>query len=182
MIETQPFELPSLVETTIHNFWTCEFSTISKSGAPVTWPVFPIYLAKKGQFLVFSPIGFPQKVLNARRNPRVSLFYSDPTGSGLTSPARVLIQGDAESPDEIFVSPRGQDKEIVAELKAQAKRLMHTQPGISQYMGVPMMRWLMDWYFMRLVIFITPRWIRWWPLGGPGDQSQLLEIPHVAAN
>jgi hypothetical protein len=182
MSDTPPFVLPRPVEATVRHFLTCEFSTFSKSGSPITWPVSPFYLARQGQFLVFSSIGLPQKAINVRRNSRVSLFYSDPTGSGLDSPAQVHIGGDAESPDEIFASPRGQDEEIVSELKAQIKQVMRLQPGTAIYLSNPLARWLMDWYFMRLAIFISPRWIRWWFPGEKDGQSHFMEVARVEEN
>jgi hypothetical protein len=100
----------------------------------------------------------------------------------LNSPAQVLIQGDAESPDEIFVSPRGQDEEIVAELRAQVEQVMRLQPGTAIYLSNPLTRWLMDWYFMRLAIFITPRWVHWWFPGDKLDRSRFIEVAHVEEN
>jgi hypothetical protein len=42
------------------------------------------------------------------------------------------------------------------------------------------MQKLMDWYYMRLLIFITPRAVRWWPNGDFSQPAQLMEVPHVA--
>ena len=100
----------------------------------------------------------------------------------MNSPAQVLIQGDAESPDEIFVSPKGQDEEIVAELKTQVGQVMRLQPGMALYLKNPLTRWLMDWYFMRLAIFISPRWIRWWFPREKVGQSHFMEVAGVEGN
>jgi len=40
-------------------------------------------------------IAFPVKAYNARKHSQVSMLFSDPTGSGLTDPPAVLVQGDA---------------------------------------------------------------------------------------
>jgi hypothetical protein len=47
------------------------------------------------QVPVTSAIGLPNKAYNARRNPKVALLFSDPTGSGLPNPPTVVVQGDA---------------------------------------------------------------------------------------
>ena len=44
-------------------------------------------------------VGYPKKAEDARRNPRVALLFSDPTGSGIESGIRVLVQGTAEVDD-----------------------------------------------------------------------------------
>ncbi len=157
-----PRPLPKAVEQTLRHFWTCEFTTLAKDGTPITWPVYPMFLAKRGQILIASPIGYPQKAIHVRRNRRVSLLYSEPTGSGLSSPARVLIQGTAEAPDIIHTSSDDSDPEIFAEVLGQIKRVMKYQPNTTMYLANPITQWLMDWYFMRLTILVTPTRICWW--------------------
>jgi hypothetical protein len=41
--------------------------------------------------VITTSIGLPHKAYNVRRNPRVALLYSDPTGSGLDSRPEVLV-------------------------------------------------------------------------------------------
>ena len=53
------------------------------------------------RFTITTSIVLAQKAFNVRRNPRVSLLFSDPTVSGLDNPPAVLVQGDAEPTDEI---------------------------------------------------------------------------------
>lgn len=48
-------------------------------------------LLDDGRFLLCTSIGLPQKVFNIRRNPKVSLLFSEPTGSDVTVPDAVLI-------------------------------------------------------------------------------------------
>ena len=75
--------LPPDVEAVVREFRTCEFATLAKDGTPIVWPTALLYRPKTGQFLVTTSIGLPQKAFNARRNPRVSLLFSNPTASGL---------------------------------------------------------------------------------------------------
>ena len=167
--------VPPDVVSVLREFRTCEFTTIAKSGAPVTWPVSARYLADQDCFLLTTSIGLPQKAFNIRRNPRVSLLYSNPFASGLNNPPAILVQGDAVAPDEIMTSP-------------------NTTPGLREYWlesifsrqfatemisHNPMMRGLMDWYYMRIVIQITPRAYFWWPNGDFSQPAQKAKAAHV---
>ncbi len=156
----------------VHRFWTCEFTTLARTGAPITWPVFPSYLAGSGRFLIAAPLGYPQKALNVRRNPYVSLLYSDPTGSGLERPGSLLIQGLAECPETIFTSVTQTDPEVLSEIQGQMRRVLREQPAVSLYLSTPLARWLMDWYFMRLLIFVSPQRVIWRPAEEQAEMAQ----------
>jgi hypothetical protein len=69
----------------------------------------------------------------------------------------VLVQGAAESPDEVTASIEGFESEV--------RRVFRRQPASGFYSGNPITRYLFDWYYMRLVIHVTPRCILWWPKG-----------------
>lgn len=99
--------LPPEVGEVFREFRTCEFSTTTRDGAPVAWPLIPLWRPEEGRFVFTTSIGLPRKAFNIRRDPRVSLLFSDPTASGLESPPAVLVQGDAEITEEIKTSPAG---------------------------------------------------------------------------
>ena len=67
----------------------------------------------------------------------------------------MLVQGDAEAPDRIETS--------VAGFENQLREVYRWQPASRAYGSDPLTRRLMDWYFMRLVIHVTPSHILWWP-------------------
>ena len=165
---THPITLPPEVEAVFHKFWTCEFSTLAKDGAPITWPVLPIFQPASSRFVFLTSIGTPQKVFNIRRNRHVSLFYSDPTGSGLIDPPAVLVQGEAQVGDQIITSMAQVDQQMRLDMQEQGRRLLKQQPAIAVYIKNRLTQYLMDWYFMRLLIVITPRRILWW---GERDQN-----------
>ncbi|MDQ4078155.1 MAG: pyridoxamine 5'-phosphate oxidase family protein, partial [Chloroflexota bacterium] len=102
--------LPTEVEKVFNEFLTCELTTFARDGTPITWPILPIYRPQPFQFLILTPIGLPQKAFHIQRNPHVSLLFSDPTGSGLVNPPAVLVQGDAEVPDEILTARETADE------------------------------------------------------------------------
>jgi hypothetical protein len=148
-------ELPPEVEDVFEEFRTCEMSTLAKDGTPITWPTLPFWYSDERRFTITTSIGLAQKALNVRRNPRVSLLFSNPTASGLENPPAVLVQGAAEAPDEIETSVVGFESEL--------RKVYLRQPASRMYGNDPLTGYLMDWYFMRLMIYVTPHRILWWP-------------------
>ncbi len=163
------FALPVEVERVFGEFRTCEFSTLARDGAPITWPLVALWQPGEQRFVLTTSIGAPNKAFNARRDGRVSMLFSDPTASGLEDPPAVLVQGDAEVPDEIHTSP--------GDLREYWKRIWRIQPAGKSYGANALTRRLMDWYYMRLYIYVRPRRILVWP---EGDFTKPpLEVDHV---
>jgi len=157
------------VEAVFREFRTCEMSTLARDGTPITWPTLPFWRPDEGRFLITTSIGLPHKAFNIRRNPRVSLLFSNPTASGLTEPPAVLVQGDADAPDEVTASVEGFEDEV--------RRVFRRQPASGFYSSNPITRYLFDWYYMRLTIYVSPRRILWWP-GGDFERTP-LEVNRV---
>jgi Pyridoxamine 5'-phosphate oxidase len=166
-------DLPPEVWAVIDAFRTCEFTTFAKDGGPITWPTVPFYDPARGLFIVTTSIALAQKALNVRRNRRVTLLFSDPTASGLERPPAVLIQGDAVAPDRV-------ETEVGPDVSAGIERLMRRQPAGSFYSANWLTRSLFDWYYMRLRIEVTPRWVRWWPQGDVAVCPVVREVSYVA--
>jgi hypothetical protein len=152
-----PLRLPPEVRAVIGAFRTCEFSTLAKDGTPITWPTLPFYDEEQGRFLVTTSIGVPQKVFNVRRSPRVALLFSDPTASGLDAPPAALVQGDASAPDRVVTDMRGFENAL--------RQVFERQPASAMYSSNVLVRALFDWYYMRLLISVTPDRMFWWPHG-----------------
>jgi hypothetical protein len=150
---SKTMDLPPEVEAVFREFRTCEMSTLAKDVVPITWPTLPFWRHEEGRFLITTSIGLPHKAFNVRRNPRVSLLFSDPTASCLTDPPVVLVQGDATSPDEVTASVEGFEDEL--------RQVFRRQPASGLYSGNLITRYLFDWYYMRLQIHVTPRRILW---------------------
>jgi hypothetical protein len=167
-----PIPLPKEVEAVLREFRACEFTTLSRDGIPITWPTSARYQPEQRRFLLTTSIGLPQKAYNIRRNPRVALLFSDPTGSGLGAAPRVLVQGTAVVPDKILTSVDGLED-------YWRETIFRRQPASAMISGNPLMRRLMDWYYMRLVIYVTPRKISWWAAGAFEQAPQILEVQHV---
>jgi hypothetical protein len=125
---------------------TCEFATVTRRGTPMAWPIVT-WQRPDGSLVVTTSIGLPQKAINVRRTPEVAMLFSDATASGLTDPPQILVKGTASCPDEIVTDVSG--------LSEYWTRLMQRQPSgksISSVFG----RRLMDVYYMRLIITVTP--------------------------
>jgi Pyridoxamine 5'-phosphate oxidase len=140
----------------IEEYFTCEFTTISRDGMPVTWPVSP-RLLDDGRFLATTSIGLPQKAFNIRRNPKVSMLFSEPMGSGIDEPGAVLIQGDAIAEDAIVSDVSG-DPDLAALMETVSRR----QPSGS-FWSSSLGRRIMWPYYLRLLIYVTPRRALFWP-------------------
>ena len=162
---------PLEVEAVFHEFRTCELSTLSRDGCPQSWPTIPFHDHSDGRFVITTSIGIPQKAYNVRRNGRVSLLFSDPTGSGLSRPPTVLVQADAICPEEVATDVSGFEQEL-----AQTFR---RQPRSAVYGSNPLLRYLMDFYYMRLSIYVTPRRILYWPAGDLRQPGREIEVRHV---
>lgn len=158
----------------IREYRTCEFTTLCK-GSPQTWPVSSLLLGD-GRFLITTGIGLPQKALNVRRDPKVSLLFSDPTGSGINQPGAVLIQGDATCQDRILA-----DISSDPDLAALAATVTARQPA-SFFMTSPLGRRLFPYYWIRILIHVTPRRAYVWPTRDftkPPAQVDLEELQDV---
>ena len=168
------FSLPSEVEAVCNEFRTCEFTTIAKDGTPISWPITSTFEPETGRFLLMTAIGLAQKVFNIRRNSRVSLLFSNPTGSGLLNPPSVLVQGTAQAPDVVEVSPAR--NEI---LKKCWHQIMRFQPSSPVFGEDALSHYFFDWYYMRLVISVHPQRICWWEQGDFTQEPHELEVNHV---
>src|SRR3954453_16351412 len=98
--------LPLAVQDTFRRFITCELTTIDAAGRPVTWPVTPFYRPGDQTISVTTGLGWPKKARDARRNPKVALLFSDPTGSDIAQPSMVLVQGQAELDERALAANR----------------------------------------------------------------------------
>jgi hypothetical protein len=135
------------VSAVICRYRTCELATVCRSGTPIAWPAVTMYRPDDGTFVITTSIGLPQKAYNIRRNAKVALLFSDPTGSGLTGHPQVLVQGKATCPDTVAWSPAG--------LEEYWARVFERQPFGRLYGRTAVTRWLMSWYYQRLVITVA---------------------------
>jgi hypothetical protein len=99
------------------------------------------------------------------------MLFSDPTASGLDHPPSVLIQGDATVSKAV--------ETWTPELEQLWKMLHVRQPSSAMYSANALTQALFDWYYMRLLISVTPCHIRWWENGNMATMAQTLEVSYV---
>lgn len=162
--------LPPGVAAVLRRFYTCELTTVTRDGRPVTWPTAPYYYAPTGQLIVATSIAFPVKAHNARRHPQVALLFSDPTGSGLRDPPAVLVQGTATVTEMIGDVPWAID---------MLRQTLDRQPAGQQFLASRVARRLFTFYFQRLAITVQPQRIRVWPHSDFAQPPQEVEIRDV---
>ncbi|NRQ40079.1 hemerythrin [Nonomuraea sp. NN258] len=133
---------------------TCEYAGLTRSGAPITWPVGPFVGADGRTLDLTTGLSYPSKAERARRDPRVALLFSDPTGTGLADPPTVLVQGLATVRDADL---QANTDRYVSAVEAKYPGALGRQP-----------RFLLRrqaWYWTRIWIEVTPLRILWWPGG-----------------
>lgn len=162
-----PLSLPAEVMDALDRYLSAEFTTFSRAGVPVTVAVGRAWLPRSHRFLVTCGIGLPRKVYNAQRNPKVSLLFSNPAGTGLASPPPVLVQGEAVTSDVVTWDD---------ELAEFWGSIWSVQPQGKVIGSDPVSRRLMDWYYLRLKIHVVPRRIRWWPDGDMTRRGEEVEL------
>ncbi|MFL1446326.1 pyridoxamine 5'-phosphate oxidase family protein [Nocardiopsis protaetiae] len=131
----------------VDSYLTCEFATLAADGTPLAWPTAVWRDPADGRLLITTSLAYGQKARNVRRDGRVGLLFSDPTGSGLDAPPQVFVAGTATCPEEIHTAPD--------EAAEYWRKLFARQPHSLGFVRPPG-RWLMDWYYMRLFITVTP--------------------------
>lgn len=157
--------LPEEVRRCFERFITTEFTTVDSRQQPITWPVTPYYTQNGPTIDVTTGLGYPKKADDARRNPRVALLFSDPTGSGVEAKTRVLVQGTAIVDEEDLAANR---ERYMAEssVKLPATKKMHP----PKFMRKPL-----DWYYARIYIKVRPERVFVWPGGDPEVAPDLYD-------
>lgn len=153
----------------LRRYRTCEFSTIGRNGSPATHPVTAVLL-EDGRFALSTSIGLPQKAFNIRRDERVSMLFSESTGSDVTTGAVVLVQGTATAPEVIH-----RDVLSDPDLAAAFRLVFARQPAGAAFKRFPIKQVLWP-YYLRILIHVTPTRMRWWPNGEATREPEELEV------
>jgi hypothetical protein len=157
--------LPQDVQAVFERFITTEYTTIDRHGQPITWPVTPYYHGGEGCIDVTTGIGYPKKADDARANPRVSLLFSDPTGSGIEKPPMVLVQGTA----------RVDEEDLKANHERYYRESLAKLPGAKQAMPPKFLHRFMDWYLDRIYVHVWPERVYVWPEGDATREPELFD-------
>ncbi|GAB3477013.1 pyridoxamine 5'-phosphate oxidase family protein [Amycolatopsis cihanbeyliensis] len=128
-----------------------ELSTITRDGGLNTRPMSSVWFPETRQIVLTTPVAYPQKAMNVRRDGRVALLYSDFAGSGLAGAPAVLVQGTATVPEGV-ATPQ--------DLREFWRGVMRKSPALAEQAADAEFRRSMDWYFWRLPFYITPERVR----------------------
>ncbi len=157
--------LPGNIQQVFARFITTEYTTIDAADHPITWPVTPYYREGAGAIDVTTGLGYPKKALDARANPRVSLLFSDPTGSGLEDAAMVLVQGIAKVDDD----------DLDANRKRYQRESLEKLPATKDMQPPDFLKRFVLWYYARLYVYVRPERVYVWPGGDISREPQLMD-------
>ena len=157
--------LPDEVQQVFDRFVTTEYTAFDSTGMPITWPVTPYYSPGAETIDVTTGLGYPKKANDARANERVSLLFSDPTGSGIESAPMVLVQGTADV----------DDRDLAANADRYAREAPEKLPALQELMPPKVIRGTMGWYFKRVYVRVRPERVYVWEGGDPGAEPRLLD-------
>jgi hypothetical protein len=155
--------LPTDVSDVFERFITTELTTVDARQQPITWPVTPYHAPDHGTIDVTTGLGYPKKADDARRHPRVALLFSDPTGSGISSGMRVLVQGIAE------VDESDLDANADRYLRESGEKL----PATKTMQPPGFMRNALRWYYARIYLRVRPERVLVWPHGDMAEPPQI---------
>jgi hypothetical protein len=157
--------LPQDVREVFERFVTCEFTTLDSRQQPIAWPVTPYYRSGEPTIDATTGLGYPKKAEDARRNPRVAMLFSDPTGSGIDTGIQVLVQGSAKV----------DDRDLVANRERYWRESWEKLPGMRDTHPPRAVRGLFSWYYTRLYIKVRPERVFIWPQGDPREEPTVLD-------
>jgi hypothetical protein len=158
---------PAELQPVFSSLQVCEYASLTRDGRPVTWAVTP-YLGN-GTLDISTGLSYPDKAERARRNRRVALLFSEPSGSGLTSPPVVLVQGSASV----------RDADLQANTDRYVRESLPRNAALSRMPG-RLLRG-MGWYLARIWVEVTPERITWWPGGDLGQPPRVWHDPAASA-
>jgi hypothetical protein len=147
--------LPRDVQDVFERFITTEYTTVDRTGQPITWPVTPYYKAGDGAIDVTTGLGYPKKADDAEQNPQIGLLFSDPTGSGLERPCAVLVQGTAQ------VDYSDLDANRERYWRESGEKL----PATKEMHPPSFLRGQFNWYYTRIYVYVRPERVFVWSDG-----------------
>jgi hypothetical protein len=157
--------LPPEVQSVFDRFITTELTTIDGRGQPITWPVTPYYRLGEPCIDVTTGLGDPDKANDARSNPLVAVLFSEPTGSGISDPPMVLVQGTAQV----------DDRDLDANRERYARESIEKLPGTAKLQPPAALRRLLDWYYTCIYIHVRPERVYVWPRGDISGEPDLYD-------
>lgn len=155
--------LPQEVRECFERFITTEYTTVDARQQPITWPVTPYYEPGAPSIDVTTGLGYPKKADDARRNPRVALLFSEPTGAGVEGGIQVLVQGTADV----------DDSDLDANKERYWRESWEKLPGTRDAHPPKLLRGLFGWYYTRIYVEVRPERVFVWYDGDVSKEPQV---------
>ncbi len=152
---------PDWVRDVFERYLICEFTSID-NGKPVTFPLLFFYDANPPRFAVTSSILFSRKIEHMKKNPKVSLLFSNPEGSGVEKHV-VLVQGVAKCDDSDL--DHGWERYLPMWRKKE--------PYIDGFLAA---REQFAWFWKRIVVEVEPRKILAWKNGDTSKPAEAISL------
>ena len=160
--------LPPDVQQVFERFISTEYTTVDRTGQPITWPVTPYYRPGDGAIDLTTGLGYPKKADDAEHNPQVALLFSDPTGSGIDRACAVLVQGTA----------RVDDSDLDANRERYMRESIEKLPATKEMQPPSFLRGQFSWYYTRIYVYVRPERVFVWS-GGDFSKDPTLYGTHV---
>jgi hypothetical protein len=156
--------LPDWMYHAIEESFTCQFTSVTKSGTPVALPVFLNHFDPDTEILIISSPAAVKRVENVRQHPEVAMLFSQ-VGVGKGEPPHVLlVQGRAEV----------DDTDLEHGWKRYFAGWARRQPSARE--TVPKIRQMWPGYVQRAIIRVQPTRFLWWPEGDMQRAPEIVEV------
>jgi hypothetical protein len=142
---------PSVLDDLFAQTVAVEYTSLTRSGIPITSPVTP-YVGSNTTLDLSTGVTYPAKAERARKNPKVSLLFADPFGLEKSDSPVALVQGYAAV----------RDGDLQANTDRYTSESFTKLPDAMAHQPKLMLR-RMTFYFVRIWVETTPIRIRWWP-------------------
>ncbi len=164
--------IPGWIEEVFEKYLTAEFTYLD-GKIPRTIAVLPYYDSKKKSIVITTSPAFYKKVACVKKNPRVSVLFSNPKYSGADEKAVVLVQGIAKVSENIEENLNYLMNLMINQKECWKKTVL---AKMAEELTSPIAKKLMDWYVYRILIEVKPRKLLLWRDGNIENDPEELEV------
>ncbi|MEG9194061.1 MAG: hypothetical protein V6S10_01875 [Candidatus Methanoglobus sp.] len=163
--------IPGWIEDVFEKYLTAEFTYLD-GEMPRTIAVLHYYDAKKKSIVITTSPAFYRKVACIKKNPRVSVLFSNPKYSGIEERAVVLVLGIAKVSENVEEN-LSYLMNLMINHKDCWKKTVLTK--MAEELMSPLAKRLLDWYVYRILIEVKPQRLLFWRDGDVENDPEILE-------
>lgn len=168
--------IPKWVEDVFQTYLTAEF-TYMDGDEPITVAVLPFYDATRRLIILTTSPAFYHKVKCIKRNPKVSILYSNSEHSGLDKDSVILVQGVANVDEEDLDRNNQYIMDLISRQQDSWKKTVVNK--MIKELSSPLAKLMMDWYTIRILIKIKPYLIYAWRDGNLKEPPEVVELKQI---